>query len=161
MSKLDSSLELFLQRRLIATIATQNEDRSIHMTAVWYLYENGRFFIATSSKSRKARNAAARSSASLMIDSRTPGKERGTTATGTIAILTGAASAEINHRIQSRYLSPAALADPSIGGFFATFDDVTLQLTPDSWISWDMAALDAQVFGGRLGGTPGYMLPLD
>jgi hypothetical protein len=44
---------------------------------------------------------------------------------------------------------------------FASFDDVTIKLTPVSWISWDMQALDAQAFGGLLGKTPGYMLPLD
>ena len=44
---------------------------------------------------------------------------------------------------------------------FASFDDVTLRLTPVSWIAWDMAALDAQALGGRLAKTPGYLLPLD
>jgi hypothetical protein len=58
-------------------------------------------------------------------------------------------------------MSPAAMSDPHIGPVFASFDDVTLQLTPVSWISWDMAALDAQALGGRLGATPGYLLPLD
>jgi hypothetical protein len=44
---------------------------------------------------------------------------------------------------------------------FAAFDDVALRVTPASWVTWDMPTLDAQAFGGRLGGTPGYMLPLD
>jgi hypothetical protein len=50
--------------------------------------------------------------------------------------------------------------DP-LGPVFASFDDVTLRLTPVSWITWDMAVLDAQALGGRLGGTPGYLLRLD
>lgn len=56
---------------------------------------------------------------------------------------------------------PVAIADPAVGAIFAGFDDVTIRIVPDSWISWDMAALDEQAFAGRLGNTPGYMLPLD
>jgi hypothetical protein len=58
-------------------------------------------------------------------------------------------------------MSAAALSDPHVGPVFASFDDVTVRIRPVSWISWDMAVLDAQVLGGRLGGTPGYLLPLD
>jgi hypothetical protein len=58
-------------------------------------------------------------------------------------------------------MSTEAMSDSHIEPVFASFDDVTLRLTPVSWTSWDMAALDAQAFGGRLGGTPGYLLPLD
>jgi hypothetical protein len=58
-------------------------------------------------------------------------------------------------------MSAAAISDPHIGPVFAAFDDVTVRLTPESWFTWDMAVLDAQAFGGRLGATPGYLLPLD
>jgi len=30
------------------------------------------------------------------------------------------------------------MSDPHIGPVFASFDDVTIRLTPVSWISWDM-----------------------
>ena len=42
--------------------------------------------------------------------------------------------------------------------FSLRFDDVTIRLTPESSFTWDMATLDAQAFGGRLGGTPGYLV---
>jgi hypothetical protein len=67
----------------------------------------------------------------------------------------------MNRRIHSRYMSPAAISDPQVGPVFASFDDVTLRLNPESWIAWDMAVLDVQALGGRLGGTPGYLLLLD
>jgi PPOX class probable F420-dependent enzyme len=158
---LDPNFQELLQRRFIATLGTGNADGSIHLTAVWYLFEEGRLFVATSSKSRKARNVAAQPKASLMVDVRRPGAERGVTAAGRADVLSGSESREINRRIHTRYLSAAALADPHIEPVFASFDDVTLRLTPESWVTWDMAALDAQAFGGRLGGTPGYLLPLD
>ena len=53
------------------------------------------------------------------------------------------------------------MTDPHVGPVFASFDDVTIRITTGSWTTWDMAVLDTQVFGGRLGGTPGYLLPLD
>lgn len=158
---LDPSLQELLRGRHIATLGTENADGSIHLTAVWYLFESGVLYVATSSKTQKARNVAARPKASLMVDVRKPGAERGVTAAGKVEVISGNQSQEINRRIHSRYLSAAAMSDPHIGPVFASFDDVTIRLTPVSWITWDMAVLDAQAFGGLLGGTPGYLLPLD
>jgi PPOX class probable F420-dependent enzyme len=158
---LDPALQGMLQGRYIATIATENPDGSMHLTAVWYLFEDGSLFVATSSRSRKARNIAARPKASLMVDVRQPGGERGVNATGRAELISGGHSQEINRRIHARYMSAAAIADPHIGPVFESFDDVTIRITPVSWTGWDMAVLDKQAFGGRLGGTPGYMLPLD
>jgi len=158
---LDPSLQQFLEGRHIATLGTQNAGGAIHLTAVWYLFESGSLFVATSSKTRKITNVAARPTASLMVDLRKPGAERGVTASGTAEVISGRHSQEINRRIHSRYMSAAAMADPQIGPVFASFDDVTIKLAPAAWITWDMATLDAQAFGGRLGATPGYLLPLD
>lgn len=158
---LDSNFQDLLQGRHIATLATENADGSIHMTAVWYLFEDGCLYVATSSRTQKARNVSARGKASVMVDARKPGTERGLTAAGNAELMTGKQSEELNRRLHRRYLSAAALTDPQVGPVFAAFDDVTIKITPASWFTWDMAVLDAQAFGGRLGGTPGYMLPLD
>jgi PPOX class probable F420-dependent enzyme len=158
---LDPAFHTFLQGRYIATLATENADGSIHLTAVWYLFDSGALYVGTSSKSRKARNASARPRASLMVDARKPGSERGVSARGRVEVLSGPQAHQINRRIESRYLSAAAISDPQVGPVFAAFDDVTIRLTPASWTTWDMAALDAQAFGGRLAGTPGYILALD
>jgi len=158
---LDPSFADLLQGRFVATLGTHNTDGTIHLTAVWYLFDSGSLFVATSSKSRKARNILARPTASLMVDVRRPGAERGVTSTGKAEILTGENSRELNRSIHKRYLSAAAMADPAIEPVFAAFDDVTIRLTPTSWTTWDMAALDTQAFAGRLGSTPGYLLPLD
>ena len=158
---LDPSLKELLRGRYIATLATENADGTMHLTAVWYLFEDGCLFVATSSKSRKARNVLARPKSSLMVDVRKPAAERGVTAAGRVEVISGDPSREINRRIHSRYMSAAAMSDPHIGPVFASFDDVTIRLMPVSWTAWDMAVLDTQAFGGRLGGTPGYLLPLD
>jgi PPOX class probable F420-dependent enzyme len=158
---LGPSFQELIRGRYIATFGTENSDGSIHLTAVWYLFDAGSLYVATSSRTQKARNVAARPRASLMVDVRRPGAERGVTAAGRVEVISGEQSQEINRHIHSRYLSAAAISDPHVGPVFASFDDVTLRLTPVSWTSWDMAVLDAQAFGGRLGKTPGYLLPLD
>ena len=158
---LDPVFQELLGGRYIDTLGTENADGTIHLTAVWYLVEDGHLFIATSFKSRKARNIAARAKASLMVDVRKPGAERGVNGAGKAELISGEKSQEINQRIHRRYMSAAAMGDPHIGPVFAAFDDVTIKITPGSWTVWDMAVLDAQALGGRLGGTPGYLLPLD
>jgi Pyridoxamine 5'-phosphate oxidase len=158
---LDPAFHDLLQGRYIASLATQSPNGAGHLTAVWYLFDSGSFFVATSSKSRKARNVVARPTASLMVDVRKAAAERGITATGAVDIISGQPSRELNRRIYTRYLSSAAIADPHVEPVFASFDDITLRITSISWTAWDLSVLDAQAFGGRLGKTPGYLLPLD
>jgi len=158
---LDAKFQEFLRGRHIATLATENADGSIHLTAVWYLFENSTLFVTTSSRMRKARNVMARPKASLMVDARKPGAERGVTAAGSAELVTGAEAREISERLHRRYLSAEAMADAHVGPVFEAFDDVVIRLRPAWWFTWDLTELDKQAFGGRLGNTPGYMLPLD
>jgi len=158
---LDPTFAELLRGRHIATLGTENQDRTIHLTAVWYAFEDGSLFVATSGKSRKARNIAEQPNASLMVDLRKPGAERGVNAAGRAELISGETSRKINRRIHARYMSAAAISDPAVGPVFELFDDVTIRIAPASWTTWDMKALDAQAFGGRLGGTAGYLLPLD
>ncbi len=158
---LDPTSQKLLQGRYIAALGTENADGTLHLTAVWYLFEDGYLFVATSAKSRKARNISARARASLMVDVRKAGAERGVSGAGKAELLSGKQSEEINRRIHSRYMSAAAMADPRVGPVFASFDDVTIKIAPGHWTTWEMTVLDAQAFGGRLCGTPGYLLSLD
>ena len=123
LGKLDPGLHELLQRRLIATLGTENADGTIHLTAVWFIYEENSFYIATSSKTKKARNILAKPKASLMVDMRKPGTERGLTAACKAELLSGDRSKQLNHRIHSRYLSAAAMADPGIEPVFAAIKE--------------------------------------
>lgn len=149
-----------LRGRYIASLGTESEDGSVHLTAVWYLFEDGCLFVATSSRSRKARNVVSRPKASLMVDTRTPASERGLVAVCKAEVIAGDTSKEINTRIHRRYMSEAAIDDPRGGGTMAAMDDITLKLTPTGWYSWDMRILDDMLFGGAMK-IPGYLLPLD
>ena len=157
----DPLVRQLLNGRYIASLATQNPDGSIHMVAVWYWFDSSTIFVATGSRTRKARNMESNSKATLMIDSRDPQASFGATIAGNIQILREGASQKLNAEIHRKYLSAAAIADPRVGPVFAGWDDVTIQITPVSVISWDMREADAQVFGGSFKNNPTYLLPLE
>lgn len=154
----DPLVKELLQGRYIATIATQNADGSAHMVAVWFTFDGTNLYVATASKTRKWQNLKRTPRASLMVDSRDPQASRGVTIAGTAKLLTGDASRQWNARIHEKYLSKGAIADPRVGPVFSAWDDVTIQLSPASVVSWDMREADKQAFGGAFSSNPAYLL---
>lgn len=154
MPSLDDSALEFLSGRRYATLATLNEDGSIHTTPVWYAFESGSFYVGSPSFTRKARNASARPQATLLVEIRKPGSERWMSASGSVEILRGDESREVNARILRRYLTDDAMADPRIGPGFAAVDDITICLKPESWRSGNSKDVDERFFGGLLGSDP-------
>ena len=157
----DDIVKQLLNGRYVAALATHNSDGSIHAVAVWYWFDGREVFVATSSRSRKARNLKANPRVSLVIDARDPAASFGTNIAGTGQLLEGDASRESNARIHRKYLSEAALGDSRVGPVFAAWDDVTIRITPASVIAWDMRDADRQAFGGAFAANPAYMLPLE
>ena len=156
----DPQVQLLLQGTYVATIATQNPDGLIHMVAVWYLFDGASIFVATSSRSRKAKNLQSAPKVALMVDSRDPAASHGVTISGSAHLLRGEESKKWNQEIHRKYLTSAALADAKVGPVFAAWDDVTIQIKPQSIIAWDMREADKHVFGGAFASNPGYLLPL-
>jgi PPOX class probable F420-dependent enzyme len=148
------SRDAFLAERRIAMLATTDEDGSAYLTAVWYLWEDGAFFVPTGGTSRKARNARTRPRASIAVDAR-GASLAGVAAAGTVGVIVGDEALELNDRIHRRYVTPAGMDDPGLGGLLHEGDDVTLRLVPDRWHTWDMEP----VFGHRFG-DPSLVLPL-
>ncbi|HVM92395.1 MAG TPA: pyridoxamine 5'-phosphate oxidase family protein, partial [Terriglobales bacterium] len=66
----DPLVKKLLDGRFIAALATQNSNGSIHMVAVWFLFDGSFIYVGTSGSTRKARNAQANANVSVMIDSR-------------------------------------------------------------------------------------------
>jgi PPOX class probable F420-dependent enzyme len=157
----DELVKQLLTSRYIGSLATVNPEGSLHMVAVWYAFDGRHISVATAARSRKARNLQSNPKAALMIDARDPAASYGATISGTARILTGKESQERNGEIHRKYLSEAALADPKVGPVFAAWDDVTIEITPGSVITWDMRQLDQQVLGGALSSNPTYLLPLE
>lgn len=155
----DPLVRQLLDGRYIASFASHASNGSIHIVAVWFWFDGTDVFVATSSRSRKARNLEANPQVSLMIDSRDPTASYGVTIAGTAQVLSGESSRRCNAEIHRKYLSDAALADPKVGPVFAAWDDVTVRLAPVSVIFWDMRQADQQVFGGAFKNHPAYLLP--
>jgi general stress protein 26 len=156
----DSLVRKLLEGRYIAAFASHNSNGSIHVVAVWYLFDGAALYVATSNRSRKARNAQSNAQVSLMIDSRDVAASCGVNVFGTAEILRGDLSKQWVERIHRKYLSDAAIKDPNVGPVFAAVDDVVIKITRASIISWDMRAIDQQYFGGSIEKNPGYLLPL-
>lgn len=162
MSQLSESMRELLNGRHYATLATHNKDGSIHLTPVWYLFENDCLFVSTASSDRKVRNILARPEASLIVDIRKLGSECWVSASGTAEIIRGERSQEINTKIGQRYLTRVALEDPRVGPIFAAAGEVTIGVTPHTWRSYDLGSLDDRFFAGILRQTPQkWFLPLD
>jgi PPOX class probable F420-dependent enzyme len=138
MAELTDELRAFLSERRYAVLATSGADR-IDLTPIWFLFEDDRFSFATSSGSRKVANLRRSAEASVVVDSRVPGRERWVAADGAVEILEGEDARRINRRIHERYLTPSGLAD-EVGAALSASDDVTLRLTPSAWRAWDAPA---------------------
>lgn len=125
----------FLAERRYAVLATHDPDGGIHLTPIWFVFEDGCFFFGCGSGSRKAKNAERTQTASVVVDGRERGRERWVSAIGSVTILRDAEAQAVNARIRGRYLAPAALGGP-IENTLTVSDDVTLRLQPTTWRSW-------------------------
>jgi len=157
----DPNVKQLLEGRYIGALGSFNPGGSVHIVSVWYWFDGSNIFVATSTRTRKAQNLQANPKASLMIDSRDPAASFGATITGSVKFLTGDLSRTHNEKIHAKYLSAAAIADPKVGPIFAGWDDVTIQITPKSVISWDMREADRQVFSSSFEKNPAYLLPVE
>jgi PPOX class probable F420-dependent enzyme len=157
----DRVVRQLLDGRYIASFATHNPNGSIHVVAVWFWFNGSDIFVATSSRTRKAKNLQANPGVSLMIDARDPAASWGITVTGTAELLTGEASRKYNAEIHRKYLSIAALADARVGPVFAAWDDISIRIAPVSLVAWDMRQVDQQFFGGAFKNNATYLLPLE
>lgn len=156
----DPSIRELLTGRYIASVATQDADSSIHLVAVWYYFDGQNIYLATSSRTHKAQNLRRSSRVSLMIDSRHPATQKGICIRGTARMLEGEASQPWRDEVHRKYLSAEALADPKVGPVFRQWDDLAIQIAPQSVIRWDMNELDRQAFGGAFQANPDYLLPI-
>jgi len=89
MSDLNDTLRAFLAETRYATLATHDPDGTIHLTPVWFLFNDGLFYFEAFSGSRKVKNLQENPSASVVVDRRQPGRESWVSAAGTADILTG------------------------------------------------------------------------
>jgi PPOX class probable F420-dependent enzyme len=129
-----------LGQRLTCALGTLNDDGSIHLTYLLFLFEDERFLLETASTTRKARNVAARPTASILVQGRAAsGRSLMVEAEGTARIALASEAHAIIHRIRAKYVVPDALQE--LDAVWGTFDDVSIEVTPTRWRSWTGTAL--------------------
>jgi hypothetical protein len=154
-------IEDLLTKRLNATIGTLNEDGSIHLAFVIFLYDGGRFYCETSSLTRKARNVKARPTASFIVQGQvSSGRSIMAENEGTARLIDGDEARSINRRLRAKHITAAAL--DQIDNAWNEFDDVAIEIVPGPrWRSW-CGELFAEQTAGAVGGTTtGVWLPDD
>jgi hypothetical protein len=127
----------FLSGRRVAVLATEEEDGSAYLSAIWFEFRDGTFLIPTGAASRKARNALARPRGSIVVDER-GGRFFGVGARGALESLDGPAALAANDGIHRRYVTDAGMGDAAVGGVLSEVDDLTIRLIPRTWHEWDM-----------------------
>jgi PPOX class probable F420-dependent enzyme len=124
-----------LAQREIATLGTLNDDGSVHLAYVIFLFEDGIFRLETSSVTKKARNIAARGTASIIVSGRaSSGRSLMVEAEGTARIIEPPESVELNRRVLAKYVVEDAVEE--LNATWSRFDDVSIELTPSRWRSW-------------------------
>jgi nitroimidazol reductase NimA-like FMN-containing flavoprotein (pyridoxamine 5'-phosphate oxidase superfamily) len=147
-----------LSSRLIANLATLDDDGDIHILPMWFLRVGDDICIPTSRYTHKYRNLRARPHASVMIDvSRAGLNLRGVLIRGRVELVDGEEARRINRSIHLKYVTPEALSDPSVASYLSEGDNVTVKVHMDHLISWNLAASKA----GEALHAGGWYSPLD
>lgn len=135
---LSDAARRILDRRLYAVLGTENDDGSVHLVPVLFLFdhEHTHILVETAAVTRKARNIAARPRASLLVQ--TP-EAAWVSGSGPATLVRGAEATRLSDSIRAKYLTDQGQKE--CGSVLAELDDVTIVLTPTRWLGWDMNAL--------------------
>jgi PPOX class probable F420-dependent enzyme len=153
----DPLVRELLAKRLVAVLATLDEDGSPHVVPIWLAARPDAVILATSSRSRKVRNLERDPRATLCLhDSRSGAEVCGASLRGRVEIVRRPAAAELVDLVHRRFLTEAGGALPEVREFLA-YDDVALVLRPESAWTWDERDNPATEALRRAGGA----LPLE
>lgn len=123
---------------LIANLATLNKDGSIHLVAMWFLWQDGAVLIPTSRSTRKSRNLRRDPRATVMIDDSRGGFDlRGITLFGRAELVEGEEAVALNRSIHRKYVTDEGLLLEPVSSYLAS-DDLTVRFLPERVSSWDL-----------------------
>jgi hypothetical protein len=118
------------------TVATLNDDGTIHLANVISYFEDGKVFFETSSVTKKARNLTERSTVSFLVEgaARSTGRRFMASCEGTGRLITGEAAHAVNRRLRQRHIVEEAV--DMVHQAWGALDDVAVEITPNRWRSW-------------------------
>jgi nitroimidazol reductase NimA-like FMN-containing flavoprotein (pyridoxamine 5'-phosphate oxidase superfamily) len=153
-----TEIDNLLSMRLIANLATLDQDDGIHLLPMWFLRVGNYICIPTSSHTHKYRNLRARPRASVMIDVSRAGLDlKGVLIRGRVELVYGEEARRINRSIHLKYVTPEGLSDANVAAYLSKGDDVTVKIHMDDLISWNLAGSKA----GKALSVSGGFRPLD
>jgi nitroimidazol reductase NimA-like FMN-containing flavoprotein (pyridoxamine 5'-phosphate oxidase superfamily) len=153
-----TEIDELLSMRLIANLATLDDDGGIHLLPMWFLQIGNDICIPTSSHTHKYWNVQSRPCASVMIDVSQAGLNlKGMLIRGRVELIKGEEARRINHLIHLKYVTPEALSDASVASYLSEGDDVTVKIHMDHLISWNLDESKA----GKALRVGGWFRPLD
>src|SRR5215831_2395333 len=139
-----AEIEKLLSMKLIANLATIDDDGGIHMVPMWFLRVAEDICIPTSRNTHKYRNVRKKACASVMIDiSRAGLNLKGVLIRGRVELTYGEEAIRINRMIHLKYVTPEALNDVKVATYLSRGDDVTVKVNMDRIISWNLSDSNA------------------
>lgn len=118
-------------------LASIDSLKSPHITPVWYLWENGKFYVVTLQNSAKARNIAERGTVGFCVDTYPPaGAEAGVRGKGEARLIADPQiTRKWNEKIIARYLGSINKPDAQL--LLKMPNVCTIEITPTTISSWD------------------------
>jgi PPOX class probable F420-dependent enzyme len=132
--QLTDAMREILGHQLYAVMCTHNADGSTHAVPVIYHHVDEKLFVATSSTTHKARNVAVRPEVTMTIEDRQ--NLRWVSAVGHAELIRGEHSRALNDRLYRLWMTDDGL--DVIGAVLAEDEDVTIAVTPQRWLAWDI-----------------------
>jgi nitroimidazol reductase NimA-like FMN-containing flavoprotein (pyridoxamine 5'-phosphate oxidase superfamily) len=135
-----AEIDKLLLMTVIANLGTTDDDGSIHLMPMWFKRIGNEICIPTSHHTHKYRNLRARPHASVMIDLSKAGLNlKGVLIRGKVKLVDGKEAQQINRSIHLKYVTSAALNDPNVASYLSKGDDITIKISMDHLISWNLA----------------------
>jgi PPOX class probable F420-dependent enzyme len=127
-------LEAFLKQPLVARLGTMNEDGTIHLSPIYFRYENGEIILGTQQVSQRVRNIQRHPYVTLLIDDTTPPFKA--------VLIYGKATLEYDNVVEKRTTifekyGSAEHARKMAEGLCNKWHSVVIRIKPDRIISFD------------------------
>jgi nitroimidazol reductase NimA-like FMN-containing flavoprotein (pyridoxamine 5'-phosphate oxidase superfamily) len=155
---LPAEIQKLLSMRLIANLATIDDDGGIHLVPMWFLRVADDICIPTSRNTHKYRNLRKRPCASVvMIDvSRAGLNLKGVLIRGRVELIYEEDARRINRSIHLKYVMPEVLNDVRVSSYLSEGDDVTVNVI---WIALSAGISDTNA--GKALSVGGWFYPLN
>jgi PPOX class probable F420-dependent enzyme len=131
-----------LSARVVCVLATFDDGR-IHAVPMWFAPNGDDVLLASASGSRKVRNLERDARATLVVhDSRAGFEVCGASIAGAIDVVRGRRARPLVGRVHRRYVTERGEQLPVVREFLDS-DDVASRFRPESALTWDERASDA------------------